>query len=299
ERFLATILFVDLVRSTERINKIGDAAWKQLLAKYYAEARRELAIYGGVEVDTAGDGLLAHFDGPGKAVKCAGAIERAARELGLDGTQAVAERLGAVALRASVEQVAIPTDTRLHTRRHRGEEDDAEGSVPGRAGHRGPALRVAGLADRAALHRSVHAVPRQHRGDVHRQRALHRRALPRPVLVPVLVSRLPLRALLHTAPARHRGAVRKDRRRYPAGVSDRRGDRLRPRAASGVPRGARADAVAPRGTAFRSSLSSASFAHVRLSAHPIRRSGALRHMPAPALASCRARPVRRGTARAF
>src|SRR5207247_10387692 len=84
ERFLATILFVDLVRSTERINKIGDAAWKQLLAKYYAEARRELAIYGGVEVDTAGDGLLAHFDGPGKAVKCAGAIERAARELGID-----------------------------------------------------------------------------------------------------------------------------------------------------------------------------------------------------------------------
>ena len=84
ERFLATILFVDLVRSTERINKIGDAAWKQLLAKYYAEARRELAIYGGVEVDTAGDGLLAHFDGPGKAVKCAGAIERAARELGLE-----------------------------------------------------------------------------------------------------------------------------------------------------------------------------------------------------------------------
>jgi pimeloyl-ACP methyl ester carboxylesterase len=84
ERFLATILFVDLVRSTERINKIGDAAWKQLLARYYAEARRELAIYGGVEVDTAGDGLLAHFDGPGKAVKCAGAIERAARELDLE-----------------------------------------------------------------------------------------------------------------------------------------------------------------------------------------------------------------------
>jgi pimeloyl-ACP methyl ester carboxylesterase len=84
DRFLATILFVDLVRSTERVGQMGDAAWKDLLAKYYVEARRELAIYGGVEVDTAGDGLLAHFDGPGRAVKCAGAIERAARELGLE-----------------------------------------------------------------------------------------------------------------------------------------------------------------------------------------------------------------------
>lgn len=84
ERFLATIMFVDLVRSTERISKIGDAAWRELLSKYYAGARRELAIYGGVEVDTAGDGLLAHFDGPGKTVKCAGAIERVARELGLE-----------------------------------------------------------------------------------------------------------------------------------------------------------------------------------------------------------------------
>jgi class 3 adenylate cyclase len=84
DRFLATILFVDLVRSTERIGQIGDAAWKDLLSRYYGEARRELAIYGGAEVDTAGDGLLAHFDGPGRAVKCAGAIERAARELGLE-----------------------------------------------------------------------------------------------------------------------------------------------------------------------------------------------------------------------
>lgn len=84
DRFLATILFVDLVRSTERVSQVGDAAWRDLLARYYVEARRELAIYGGIEVDTAGDGLLAHFDGPGRAVKCAGAIERAARELGLE-----------------------------------------------------------------------------------------------------------------------------------------------------------------------------------------------------------------------
>ncbi|HET8568838.1 MAG TPA: alpha/beta fold hydrolase [Candidatus Limnocylindria bacterium] len=84
ERFLATILFVDLVRSTERVAEIGDASWRDLLARYYTEARRELAIYGGREVDTAGDGLLAHFDGPGRAIRCAGAIERSARELGLE-----------------------------------------------------------------------------------------------------------------------------------------------------------------------------------------------------------------------
>ena len=84
DRFLATILFVDLVRSTEQVTKLGDGAWRDLLARYYADARRELAIYGGVEVDTAGDGLFAHFDGPGRAVKCAGAIERAARQLGLE-----------------------------------------------------------------------------------------------------------------------------------------------------------------------------------------------------------------------
>jgi len=84
DRFLATILFVDLVRSTERVRELGDAAWRDLLAKYYVAARRELAIYGGVEVDTAGDGLLAHFDGPGRAVKCARAIEKAAVALGLE-----------------------------------------------------------------------------------------------------------------------------------------------------------------------------------------------------------------------
>jgi len=84
ERFLATILFVDLVGSTERVRAIGDAAWRELLAKYYIAVRRELAIFGGVEVDTAGDGLLAHFDGPGRAVKCARAIEKAAQAIGLD-----------------------------------------------------------------------------------------------------------------------------------------------------------------------------------------------------------------------
>jgi class 3 adenylate cyclase len=84
DRFLATILFVDLVRSTQRVVAMGDAAWRDLLAKHYAAARRHLAVYGGVEVDNAGDGLLAHFDGPQRAIRRAGAIQRSAAELGLE-----------------------------------------------------------------------------------------------------------------------------------------------------------------------------------------------------------------------
>ena len=83
DRFLATLLFVDLVGSTDRIALVGDAAWRDLLGRYYKVARRELAVYGGVEVDTAGDGLLAHFDGPGRGIRCARAIERGAVGLGL------------------------------------------------------------------------------------------------------------------------------------------------------------------------------------------------------------------------
>jgi pimeloyl-ACP methyl ester carboxylesterase len=112
DRFLATILFVDLVRSTERVRELGDAAWRDLLARYYVEARRELAIYGGVEVDTAGDGLLAHFDGPGRAVRCAGAIERAARELGLEARAGV--HTGEVERdKAAVRGIAVHTAARI------------------------------------------------------------------------------------------------------------------------------------------------------------------------------------------
>jgi class 3 adenylate cyclase len=84
DRFLATVMFVDMVRSTERVASIGDAAWRDLLGRYYTMARRQLALFGGVEVDTAGDGMLAHFDGPGRAIRCARAIERGAVEMGLE-----------------------------------------------------------------------------------------------------------------------------------------------------------------------------------------------------------------------
>jgi class 3 adenylate cyclase len=82
-RVLTTILFVDIADSTERASALGDAAWVQVLTQYYAALRRELRMFSGKEVDTAGDGLLATFDGPGRAVRCALAIARAASALGL------------------------------------------------------------------------------------------------------------------------------------------------------------------------------------------------------------------------
>ncbi|MEO8633570.1 MAG: adenylate/guanylate cyclase domain-containing protein [Chloroflexota bacterium] len=84
DRVLATILFLDIVGSTERVAAVGDAVWRNLLERYYAFARRELVAYAGVEVDTAGDGLLARFDGPARAIRCARAIQRQAKELALE-----------------------------------------------------------------------------------------------------------------------------------------------------------------------------------------------------------------------
>jgi pimeloyl-ACP methyl ester carboxylesterase/class 3 adenylate cyclase len=84
DRVLATILFVDIVGSTERVAALGDAVWRNLLERHYALARRQLVAYAGVEVDTAGDGLLARFDGPARAIRCARAIQRDAKELGLE-----------------------------------------------------------------------------------------------------------------------------------------------------------------------------------------------------------------------
>lgn len=84
DRFLTTILFLDLVRSTERAASLGDRAWRDLLDAHYRILREELNRAGGVEVDTAGDGLLATFDGPARAVRFAFAVIRSAKELGLE-----------------------------------------------------------------------------------------------------------------------------------------------------------------------------------------------------------------------
>jgi class 3 adenylate cyclase len=84
ERVLTTILFTDIVGSTEMAARLGDTAWRVLLRRHHALVRRELARFDGREVDTAGDGFFATFDGPARAVRAATAIREALRQIGIE-----------------------------------------------------------------------------------------------------------------------------------------------------------------------------------------------------------------------
>jgi len=84
DRVLATVMFTDIVGATERAVELGDRRWRELIDRHHAEIRAELAHFRGREIDTAGDGFFAVFDGPARAVRCAQAIVRELRRLGLD-----------------------------------------------------------------------------------------------------------------------------------------------------------------------------------------------------------------------
>ena len=84
DRRLSTVLFTDIVGSTARAAGLGDSAWRDLIGAHHAVVRRELTRFMGTEVDTAGDGFFASFDGPARAVRCAQAIATRVRELGLE-----------------------------------------------------------------------------------------------------------------------------------------------------------------------------------------------------------------------
>ena len=84
DRKLATILFTDVVGSTRTAFELGDARWRELLERHHGAIRLQLARYSGNELDTAGDGFLASFDGPARAIRCASAIRSAVHELGLE-----------------------------------------------------------------------------------------------------------------------------------------------------------------------------------------------------------------------
>src|SRR5579859_6211870 len=116
-RILTTVLFIDLVDSTRRAAEIGDAAWRSLLDQHYQAAKAQLARFEGRLVDVAGDGVLAVFDGPSRALRCAAAILDSDRPLGLRA-------------RAGV---------------HTGEVELADGTVRGLNVH--IAARIAALAD--------------------------------------------------------------------------------------------------------------------------------------------------------
>ena len=116
DRVLATVLFTDVVGSTELATRLGDRAWRDLLGRHHAAVRRELGRWRGREVDTAGDGFLATFDGPARAIRCAAAAVDAIRGFGME-------------IRAGV---------------HTGEVEVSNGDLRGIAVHIGS--RVAGLA---------------------------------------------------------------------------------------------------------------------------------------------------------
>jgi class 3 adenylate cyclase len=84
DRVLATILFTDIVSSTERVASVGDRAWKKLLAEHDHAAQGQIERFKGRLVNTMGDGLLATFDGPGRAIRCAHALGRALRHHGIN-----------------------------------------------------------------------------------------------------------------------------------------------------------------------------------------------------------------------
>lgn len=117
ERVVRTVLFTDIVGSTEHATRLGDRHWRDLLEAHHAIVRRNLERFGGVEVDTAGDGFFAVFDGPARAIRCAGAVRDEVRGIGIE-------------IRAGI---------------HAGEVEIRGGSVVGLAVHIG--ARVATTAD--------------------------------------------------------------------------------------------------------------------------------------------------------
>ena len=117
DRVLATVLFTDIVGSTERATELGDRRWRELLEAHHAAIRRELERFRGQEIDTAGDGFLASFDGPARAIRCAQARDRR-------GAQAW-------------DSISVPASTRASAR-------SSATSSPGIAVHIG--ARVAGEA---------------------------------------------------------------------------------------------------------------------------------------------------------
>ena len=106
ERVLATVQFTDIVQSTERAAALGDRKWRALLEGFQSQVRESLAQWRGREIDTAGDGFLAAFDGPARAIRCAAAIRERARGQGIEiragvhtgECEVMGEKLGGIAV---------------------------------------------------------------------------------------------------------------------------------------------------------------------------------------------------------
>ena len=128
DRVVATVMFTDIVGSTQRAAEVGDGRWRELRGNWHAMMRKELAAFRGREVDTAGDGLLATFDGPARAIRCACSVRERVRALGLqvrtglhtgecelagDGVVGIAVHIGArVAALAGPDEVLVSSTVR-------------------------------------------------------------------------------------------------------------------------------------------------------------------------------------------
>jgi class 3 adenylate cyclase len=112
DRFLATVLFTDVVASTERSRVLGDRAWKELREQHDVTVRAMLARYRGQEHDNAGDGFFATFDGPARAVRCAQAVVEAVARLGLE-VRAGVHTGEVVAAGGKVSGIAVNTGARI------------------------------------------------------------------------------------------------------------------------------------------------------------------------------------------
>jgi pimeloyl-ACP methyl ester carboxylesterase len=118
DRVLTTVMFIDVVGSTERAAELGDRRWSEILESYRAVVRAELARFRGREVETAGDGLLATFDGPARAIRCGWAVTRGLHSLEIEARaglhtgecEVVGEKLAGIAVHtgARVAELAAP-----------------------------------------------------------------------------------------------------------------------------------------------------------------------------------------------
>jgi class 3 adenylate cyclase len=119
-RVLATVLFVDIVGSTDHAERLGDRRWRDLLESYYGLVERQIVRFGGRRVGTAGDGVFASFDGPARAVRCAMSVREGAPGLGINvraglhtgECEVVGDDLGGIAVHigARICEVATPDE---------------------------------------------------------------------------------------------------------------------------------------------------------------------------------------------
>ncbi|PYM13923.1 MAG: adenylate/guanylate cyclase domain-containing protein [Candidatus Rokuibacteriota bacterium] len=120
DRILATVLFTDIVDSTKRAADLGDRRWREVVLRHHAAVRSLLARYRGNEIDTAGDGFFASFDGPARAVRCAMAITDAVRSFGIEvraglhtgEVERIGDKIGGLAVNigARVAALAAPSE---------------------------------------------------------------------------------------------------------------------------------------------------------------------------------------------